>query len=69
MSKEPERWPTWLLAVTIAWLATAVIVLLGSRFVAKLGKRGLIAIERLMGMVLVAIAIQMFLTGIDDFFR
>ncbi len=68
MSKEPERWSTWLIAVLIAWLATAVIVLLGSQFVARLGKRGLIAIERLMGMVLVAISIQMFLTGVEDFF-
>ncbi len=68
ISKEPDRWPTWLAAVLIAWLATAIIVLLGSQFVAKLGKRGHIAIERLMGMVLVTIAIQMFLTGIEDFF-
>ena len=68
ISKEPDRWPTWLAAVLIAWLVIAIIVLLGSQFVAKLGKRGLIAIERLMGMVLVAIAIQMFLTGVEDFF-
>ena len=35
-----------------------------SRF---LGKRGLIAIERLMGMVLITIAVQMFMTGLQQF--
>ena len=68
MSREPERWGTWLLAVTLAWAATAVIVLLGSRMAARLGRRGLIAVERLMGMILVAIAIQMFLSGADAYF-
>ena len=67
MSREPERWPTWWLAITLAWAATAIIVLGGSHVAAKLGARGLIAIERLMGMVLVAIAIQMFLNGIDAY--
>jgi len=65
MSDEPGQWPKWLLAVTIAWAASAVIVLFGSQIVERLGRRGLIAIERLMGMILVAIAIQMFLTGAD----
>jgi MarC family membrane protein len=68
MSREPDRWPTWLLAVSMAWAVTAIIVLLGSRVAARLGRRGLIAVERLMGMILVAIAIQMFLTGADTYF-
>lgn len=68
MSDEPERWPVWLLAVTAAWAATAVIVLFGSQLADRLGRRGLIAIERLMGMILVAISIQMFLTGADTYF-
>jgi len=68
MSNEPERWPVWLLAVTAAWAATAVIVLFGSQLADRLGRRGLIAIERLMGMILVAISIQMFLTGADTYF-
>ncbi len=68
MSDEPGRWPVWLLAVTIAWAATAVVVFFGSQVAEKLGPRGLVAIERLMGMILVAIAIQMFLTGADTYF-
>lgn len=68
MSDEPSRWPVWLLAITAAWAATSIIVLFGSQVAARLGSRGLIAIERLMGMILVAIAIQMFLTGADTYF-
>ncbi|MGB5331014.1 MAG: MarC family protein [Woeseiaceae bacterium] len=68
MSDEPTRWPVWLAAISIAWAITAVIVLFGSQVAERLGSRGLIAIERLMGMILVAIAIQMFLTGADTYF-
>lgn len=68
MSDEPERWLVWLLAITAVWAATAVVVLFGNQVAERLGSRGLIAIERLMGMILVAIAIQMFLTGADLYF-
>jgi multiple antibiotic resistance protein len=64
MSSDPARWPEWLGAVTVAWLAGAVVLLLGSRLGRFLGRRGLIAIERLMGMLLVAIAVEMFLRGL-----
>ena len=68
MSDEPERWPVWLIAITVAWAGTALVVLFGSQVAERLGRRGLVAIERLMGMILVAIAIQMFLTGADMYF-
>ncbi|MBT8102917.1 MAG: NAAT family transporter [Gammaproteobacteria bacterium] len=68
MSDEPGRWPVWLIAISAAWAATSIIVLFGSQVAERLGSRGLIAIERLMGMILVAIAIQMFLTGADTYF-
>ena len=67
MSREPQRWGEWLVALSLAWLATAIIVLLGSRLSSYLGPRGLIALERLTGMILVAIAIQMFLAGIERY--
>jgi multiple antibiotic resistance protein len=65
MSREPERWRDWLLALAGAWLATAIILMLASRLRAFLSQKGLVAMERLMGMVLVAIAVQMFLSGIE----
>lgn len=66
-SREPERWPEWLAAVFAAWLATGVILFLASTLRRRLGQRGLIAAERLMGMVLVTLAVQMLMGGLHDF--
>src|SRR5262249_41839453 len=57
MGREPGRWAGWLTALALAWVATAGIVLVGSRLRAYLGEKGLTALERLMGMLLVAVAI------------
>ena len=54
----------WLYVLLIAWILTAVILLSAPIFYKILRKRGLAAIERLMGMILIMIAVQMFVTGI-----
>jgi multiple antibiotic resistance protein len=64
MSREPSRWPEWWAALSAAWVACAVILIFGSRLSRVFGQRGLIAMERLMGLVLVAVAVQMFLVGL-----
>ena len=64
MNKEPDRWPEWLLAIVLAWLACSVILYFASGLRRYLTDRGLIAVERLMGMVLVTVAVQMLLTGV-----
>ncbi len=69
MNQEPERWPEWLAALALAWLLTGFIILMSSVLAKRLGKRVLIAIERLMGMLLVALAIQMLMTGIRQFLQ
>ncbi|QYK48815.1 MAG: MarC family protein [Phycisphaeraceae bacterium] len=51
-------------SVGIAWLAAALTLVIGMRIAARIGKRTLIAIERLMGMLLVAISVEMFLGGL-----
>jgi multiple antibiotic resistance protein len=65
MSREPEHWPYWLLALLIAWSATSIIIFFASGLRHCLGEKGLIALERLMGMVLITVSIQMLLTGIQ----
>lgn len=67
MSREPIRWPEWLLAVILAWFASAVIIYFSSYFARFLGEKGLVAIERLMGMLLITVAVQMLLNGIGEF--
>ena len=64
MSREPQRWAEWLLALVLAWVASSVIIYFTLGLQRCLGKKGLIAIERLMGMVLITISIQMLLNGI-----
>ena len=69
MSNEPDRWPEWLAAVTIAWFASSVILYFSSGLQRYLTDRGTVAVERLMGMVLVAVAVQMMITGLGEFLR
>ena len=64
MSREPQRWPEWLLALSSAWFASAVILVLGGYIGDFLGRRGLLALERLMGLLLVALAVQMSIEGL-----
>ena len=52
------------IAMTIAWALTAAILIAAPFFYRILGERGLTAMERLMGMVLVMISVQMLLNGI-----
>ena len=54
----------WTLALLAAWLATAVILFAATALYKVLGVRTLAALERLMGMLLVAISVQMFLDGV-----
>ena len=68
MNREPERWLEWLIALITAWFCSGIIIFLASGLRRFLGERGLIAIERLMGMVLITISIQMLLTGLNEFF-
>ena len=56
-----------LLAVTVAWVLTAVILLAAPFFYRILRQRGLIAMERLMGMLLVMISVQMLMNGVRTF--
>ena len=64
---QPDRIFDWLIAVIGTWLVTSLIMLSSYKLYQLLGKRGLIAVERLMGMVLVAISVQMLLDGITTY--
>lgn len=66
-SKEPEKMEQWVLALTFAWLVSTIILTASVPLFRFLGRRGSAAIERLMGMLLVMIAVQMFLDGIKSY--
>jgi MarC family membrane protein len=67
MSREPDRWAVWLGAVVLAWLASAVILYFAGNLRRLLGERGLTALERLMGMLLVVVAVELLMQGIAQY--
>lgn len=69
MSGEPQRWPVWLGAVCLAWIASAAILYLASDLRKVFGERGLTALERLMGMVLAIVAVEMLMRGVAQYLR
>jgi MarC family membrane protein len=68
-SNEPTRLWDWSLALLIAWGATAVILFSATLLYKWLGRSALTALERLMGMLLVAISVQMVLDGIGTYLQ
>ncbi len=63
----PDRMLELSIAVLLAWVGTFVILMFYSFFHRILGERGLKAIERLMGLLLVMISTQMFLDGVKSY--
>jgi MarC family membrane protein len=61
---EPGRTADWAIALLCAWLATALILLSSTYLFRWLGESVLTALERVMGMLLIALSVQMFLGGI-----
>ena len=63
----PDQQLSWLAALIISWSLGFVILILSEKLSIIVGKRTLKAIERLMGMILTTMAVQMLLTGIKTF--
>lgn len=66
-SSQPERIWDWCIALVIAWSATTAVLLAAPLLMRFLGPRGVRALERLMGMILILIATQMLLDGAREF--
>ena len=64
MGREPSRWPEWLLSLVCAWFLNGVILLRANTLSRILGPKVLDAIERLMGLLLTTVAVQMLINGI-----
>ena len=68
-SRSPERMGDWIIALTVAMAVTMTLLLFAERISLWIGERGLLALERLMGLLLTAIAVEMLLRGIEAFVR
>ena len=65
----PGRTVDWSIALFLAWLATSVLLVSSTYLYRWLGASVLVALERLMGMLLVALSVQMFLDGTVAYIR
>ncbi len=64
MSRDPGRWPEWLAALAAACLLSGLILFSASNLIRLVGDRVLFATERLMGMILTTVAVEMFLSAL-----
>ena len=67
--ENPARQIDWSIALTLAWAGTAVILFAATALYRFLGIRVITALERLMGMLLVAVSVQMFLDGVARYLK
>jgi small neutral amino acid transporter SnatA (MarC family) len=68
-NSNPGRTADWSIALFGAWLATALILMSSTYLYRCLGDSVLTAIERLVGMLLVALSVQMFLDGVAAYLK
>jgi MarC family membrane protein len=68
-SRSPHRILEWVAALSVAMAVTVVLLLFSDQISRRAGARGLLALERLMGLILTAIAVEMLLRGVETFLR
>lgn len=66
-NQAPTRIIDWTLALIGAWALSACILLFSGPLNKLLGQKGLSAVERLMGMILIMLSIQLLLDGVSDY--
>lgn len=67
-SRQPERLMTWIGALTLAMVVSGTVLLAADRIRRWLGASMVAAIEKLMGLVLTAVAVEMILAGLKRYF-
>ena len=67
VSQAPEKRIEWIAALCVTMSVSAIVLVLAERIQRLAGERFVVALERLMGLVLVAVSIEMMLRGIKTF--
>lgn len=63
----PDEKLSLAVALFAAWFVSAAILVCSGKIMKLIGMRGVLALERLMGMILIMISVQMLLDGIKDY--
>jgi len=66
VSKHPGRLMEWWVALTAAWVVMSGILLASGWLLPKLGPKGARALEKLTGMLLIMLSIQMLVDGVRE---
>ena len=66
-SREPAKLGMWALSLTATMVIATVVLVTGDKLQRWMGERAMQAVERLMGLILTAIAVEMTLSGIKEF--
>jgi len=67
VSQQPERRLEWIGALCVTMTVSAIVLVSAERIQRLIGTRLVVAVERLMGLVLVSVSIEMLLRGIKTF--
>lgn len=67
VSQAPQKRLEWIAALCVTMTVSAVVLVLAERIQRVAGDRFVVALERLMGLVLVAVSIEMMLRGVKIF--
>jgi small neutral amino acid transporter SnatA (MarC family) len=67
VSSEPVRTPQWIAAIAVAIAVSTVVLAFAERLQSVLGERATAASERLMGLILAAVAVELVLRGVRSF--
>lgn len=67
-SRQPEKMWTWIGALSVAMTVSGVVLLLAERIRQLIGSSMVNAMEKLMGLVLTAVAVEMILAGLKRYF-
>jgi MarC family membrane protein len=66
VSQAPERRLEWVAALSVTMAVCAVVLLLAERIQRVLGDRAVVAVERLMGLILVAVSVEMLTRALKE---
>jgi MarC family membrane protein len=64
VGQEPDHWLDWLIALTIVTVISGIVLSASLKLGEWFGERGLAAMQRLMGLLLTALAVEMFMKGV-----
>jgi small neutral amino acid transporter SnatA (MarC family) len=68
-AEAPERKGEWVAALAVVMTITAFILYSADWIQRKLGHSFTVALERLMGMILVAVSVQMLMNGLYAYYK